>query len=354
MAVAIPLDKKRQKTTKLLQGVALAQQEFNSNQKANRLLNIILAKDNDDPAQAKAVAQELIKDWNVMGVIGHATSSSTKSALDEYQPDHLAIISSTSSSTELSGNGFFRTVASDRVSGKRLADYAIKDKIKRVAIFYEDNYYGRSLTDEFQKEFQKQGGIIVIEPIDLMKLEPDYSRIVKQIVLKDKADAAIFCTNTDVHDTVLAIVQARNNISNFSKKLKLLAGDGLYGDRNLQQPFEGLILASSWFETEENGQEKKFTTEAKKRWSGHVVWETATSYDAVKAFIKAISISDNPDRDSVLKNLRSVKLEPNETSGDELNFSESERKQKPMIVRVVGGNHCPHNEEFCYEILKEK
>jgi ABC-type branched-subunit amino acid transport system substrate-binding protein len=340
----------------MLQGVALAQQEFNSNQQAKRLLNIIIAKDNDDIKQVKEVAQELIKDRNILGVIGHNTSSATKSVLDKYQKAYLAIISASSTSTELSGNGFFRSVASDRVTGKSLADYAIKDKIKRVAIFYEDSSYGVSIRNEFQKQFKKQGGEIVREPINLIKLGSNYSSIVRQIVLEDKADAAIFCTNTALYDIIVAIVKARNSIPNFSKRLKLLSGDGLYGDRSLKQPFEGLILAPPWFEKEENGQEKKFTKKFKKIWGGRLYWETATSYDATKAFIKVISSSVNPNRKTVLENLKSVKIEPNETSGDELNFLEGERRQKSAIVKVVKIDHCIEGEKVCYkyEMVKKK
>lgn len=356
LAVSVPLDNKKRTSTSILQGVALAQQEFNSNQQANRLLNIIIAKDNDDIRQVKEVAQELIKDRNILGVIGHNTSSATKSVLDKYQKAYLPIISATSTSTELSGNGFFRSVASDRVIGKNLADYAIKDKIKRVAIFYEDSSYGISIRDEFQKQFKKQGGKIVKEPINLMRLGSNYSSIVRRIVLEDKADAAIFCTNTALYDIIVAIVQARNSIPNFSKRLKLLSGDGLYGDRSLKQPFEGLILAPPWFEKEENGQEKKFAKKLKKIWGGRLYWESATSYDATKAFIKVISSSVNPNRKTVFENLKSVKLEPNETSGDELNFSEGERKQKSAIVKVVKIKHCIEGEKVCYkyEMVKKK
>ena len=352
LAVAIPLDKKKKFATRVLQGVALAQDEFNSKRGTHRLLNIILAKDNDEPKQAKEVAQELTKDPNVIGVIGHVTSAASKEALPEYQKAHLAMISPTSTSTDLSGDGFFRTVTSDRVTGENLADYAIKQNIKRVVIFYKNDAYGQSLSTAFQNSFTTRGGKIVKKPIDLMQLQLDESHsLMKDIILKDKADAAIFCTNTEVYDVVLKIIQAQNNIPNLPKRLKLLAGDGLYGDKILQKSFEGLILAPGWFEKEENGKEKEFTKKASARWSGQISWDTATSYDATKAFIQAISMSENPNRETVLQNLKSVQLEPKDTSGDELNFSKGERKQKSVIVKLVGGKRCPPGKQFCFELV---
>ncbi len=355
LAVAVPLDKKKRFATSILQGVALAQDDFNKKGGlSNRLLKIVIAKDNDDPKQAKEVAKELIKDRNVLGVIGHVTSAASKDALPEYKKAHLAMISPTSTSTELSGYGFFRAVPSDRISGKKLAEYAINQNIKRVVIFYKNDAYGTSLRDEFKHFFDSQGGEIVRKPIDLMQLQPDDYHLVEDILLKDKADAAVFCTNTEVYDVVVKIVQAQNTIPNLPKRLKLLAGNGLYGDKMLQQSFEGLILAVPWFEKEENGKEKEFTRKASQRWLRPIGWDTAASYDATKAFIKAISMSDNPDRETVLKNLQSVSLTPNETSGYELTFSGSERKVKQEIIQVVRGDHCPQGRKLCFELVKEK
>jgi len=67
-------------------------------------------------------------------------------------------------------------------------------------------------------------------------------------------------------------------------------------------------------------------------------------------------MSDNPDRETVLKNLESVRLKPKDTSGDELNFSHlnHERNSKLSIVKVVESKYCSHDEKFCFEIVKEK
>lgn len=355
LAVALPLDAKRKVSINGLQGIALAQHEFNSEGGlAGRLLNILIAKDNDNAMQAKEVAQELIKDINVIGVIGHVTSNSSQNALPEYKKANMAMVSPTSSSTELNGSGFFRTVFSDRLTGEKLADYAINHNIRKIAVFYKNDAYGRTFSMAFQNSFESRGGKIVKERIDLMKLKSDhYNSLVQDIILKSQADAAIFCTNTELYDVVLKIIQAQNNILNLPKKLKLLAGDGFISDKILQQSFEGLILALPWFEKEENGKEKEFTKKAKKRWSGHITWDNASSYDATKAFIKAISMSKNPDRKTVLKNLKSVKLAPKETSGDKLSFSEGERKQKPVMVKIVGGKRCPQGEKFCFELVPD-
>jgi hypothetical protein len=70
-----------------------------------------------------------------------------------------------------------------------------------------------------------------------------------------------------------------------------------------------------------------------------------------------MSMSNTPDRETVLKNLKSVSLTANDTSQTsqyELNFSEREWKPKLEIIQVVRGDHCPQGQNLCFERVKEK
>ncbi|MFM6611019.1 MAG: ABC transporter substrate-binding protein, partial [Dolichospermum sp.] len=56
---------------RVLRGVAQAQDQFNRNKGlTGRLLEIVIANDNDDPKQAQQIAQQLVKDDSILGVIG--------------------------------------------------------------------------------------------------------------------------------------------------------------------------------------------------------------------------------------------------------------------------------------------
>ncbi|MBD2143707.1 NB-ARC domain-containing protein [Sphaerospermopsis sp. FACHB-1194] len=93
----------------ILRGVAQAQNEFNEkrerrNGKSSRLIEIVIANDSNKINTAKQVAQELVKDSAILGVIGHNSIDTTKSALQEYQQANLAIISPTSIAERLKTN----------------------------------------------------------------------------------------------------------------------------------------------------------------------------------------------------------------------------------------------------------
>ncbi|MGI2901792.1 ABC transporter substrate-binding protein [Tolypothrix sp. VBCCA 56010] len=348
LAVALSINGRRESSIGILKGVAQAQANFNKKGGLKgRLLNIVIANDSNNQIQAQKVAQELVKDPNVIGVIGHNDSPVTKAALYKYEKASLAIISPTSTSTGLNrtkdkaNRVFFRTVTSDQASGEKLADYAIKKNIKRVVIYYSyKNIYSESLMQAFETSFKNKGGIVV-RAKNLADPKLDASLEVLRSAIQDKADAAIFFSNTELTYKVIDIARAQQ-LSNLPRKLQMLGGDSLYASQIYEEPekaFEGLILAIPWFNESSNSQQPRFIREARDRWQlKKFSWRMATSYDATWAFIKAMSLSDNPSRKSVLEKLPSIDLLPDESSGDGLKFIEGERPQEPVLVKVVNGD----------------
>ena len=343
LAVVVPINYSKEMSKEILRGVAQAQYEFNnSGGLKGRLLNIVIA-DNSDLSHAPRVAQELIKDSNVLGVIGHTDSTVSKAALPEYKNAGLAMISSSSASHELSIKEFkvfFRTIPSDEKAGERLAEYAINQNIKRVVIYYtQDDVYSESIKKVFEQSFTKRGGQVVrIKNLAEQKL--DAFGEVSHSVLKDEADAVVFFPNRELISTVINIAREQQNIqAKLPKKLQLLGTSSLYGADTLtqgKQALENLVLVVPW--SAEESSSKNFAQKACKRWGGEVNWRTAASYDATQAFIKAMSESDNPSRQTVLEKLKSITLSPNKTSGDGLKFKDGERDEEPVLVKVVKGN----------------
>jgi ABC-type branched-subunit amino acid transport system substrate-binding protein len=348
LAAVVPADNGEATAKEILRGVAQAQKQFNQKGGLNgRLLEIVIANDGNDPARAKQIAAELVKDKSILGVIGHNTSDATKSALAEYKPAELAIISPTSTSIYLEGDNFFRTVASDAAAGKQLAEYARQTlKLNSVAIFFNpESKYSDSLREEFTNNFKILGGSVV-RRIDL--IEPKFApkTEVAKSLYRDKAQAIVLFPDVPKTDVALNIAianaQQTNKLKTSSQNpqrqgLKLLGGDTLYSQITLDQgaeSVEGLVLAISWFR--EAPQAKNFAQKSAQQWGGQISWRTATSFDATQALIK--TLSPNPTRATVLRGLKNINLSASETSGYPLRFtSAGERQSKPNIVVVKGG-----------------
>ncbi|MDF5735368.1 MULTISPECIES: AAA-like domain-containing protein [unclassified Nostoc] len=349
VAVVVPMYARRTSAIAMLRGVALAQNEFNESKEKvgfkSRLLNVRIANDSNNPDQARKVAKELIKDSDVLAVIGHNASQASKSALEVYQNNDLAMIAATSASTELQGKGFFRTILSTKVAAKYLADYAIKDNIKKVVIYYNRDAYSKDIKEKFEASFKEQRGK-VRSSIDL----EDSQRNLKGEFLENLAsinhpDAVVFFPNTESVSTVIKIVSYKKNVYPELRNLPLLGGGTLYTSEILKQAkenIEGLILTVPWFPEEKSS--KEFAERACREWDDKIDWATASSYDATQAFIAAVSKSDlskknaSEQRKDVIEKLKSIKLPPEKTSGERLQFINGERKDaKPVLVKAVEG-----------------
>jgi branched-chain amino acid transport system substrate-binding protein len=347
LAVVVSLDKNTTTPVEVLRGVAQAQNQFNSNKGLNgRLLEIVIANDSNTK-KAKEVAQELIKDSSILGVIGHISSDATKIALPEYEKAKLAVISPTSTSILLNNPVFFRAVSSDESAGKKLAEYTYKSlKLKKAVIFGNPtNSYSNSIREIFTNQFEKLGGEVVRKPlIDLTSPTFDAEKEVAKSVYGDHAEAVMLFSNTQKLDITLKIakeITKRNETlktqNSPRRELKMLGGDNLYQGEILNsggKNVEGLIIAVPWFR--ETSQAQSFAKKADKQWGGAISWRTATSFDATQALIKALS--NNPSRSTVLKGLANVSLTASETSGYPLKFtSEREREGQSILLQIKQG-----------------
>ncbi|AFW96577.1 TPR repeat and extracellular ligand-binding domain-containing protein [Anabaena sp. 90] len=347
LAVVVSLDKNTNTPVEVLRGVAQAQNQFNSNKGLNgRLLEIVIANDSNKE-KAKEVAQELIKDPSILGVIGHNSSDATLVALPEYARAKLALVSPTSASIFLNNPVFFRAVYSDESAGKKLAEYTYKSlKLKKAVVFGNPNSpYSNSIREVFINQFEKLGGEVVRKPlIDLTATTFDAEKEVAITVYGEKAEAALLFPDTQSTDIALKIakeITKRNETLRTQNpprpELKMLGGGSLYkGDilTNGGKNVEGLIIAVPWFG--ETSQAQSFAKKAEKQWGGGISWRTAISFDATQALIKALS--NNPSRSTVLRGLENVSLSANETSGYPLKFTpERERDGQSILLQIKQG-----------------
>ncbi len=347
LATVVPVDNNSESAQEILRGVAQAQDQFNKKRGFNgRLLEIVIANDSDEPDKAKQVAQQLVKDLSLWGVIGHYSSEATRAALAEYEKADLAIISPTSSSSVFKSNVFFRTVPSNDLAGKKLAEYAYRKlSLKTVVIFSNpDSSYSNSMREEFKRHFEQLGGQVVRPPqIDLTAPKLNVEIEVERSVYKYRAQAGALFPDTRHTNVALEIAKANKKLIDQDRQgLKLIGGSSLYGNEELKEgedAVEGLIIEVPWVRQVPQAQD--FAQKARQQWGVDVNWRTATSFDATQAFIKSLSSSlksSKPSRTTVLQGLLRVNLPASETSGYPLQFQDGERSQTEVIlVKVKNG-----------------
>jgi branched-chain amino acid transport system substrate-binding protein len=97
-------------------------------------------------------------------VFGSAGSSVSLSLVPIANREKVILFSPVSSASKLSTEGgqfFFRTVPSDNLQAEMLASWIKQEGIKKIAIVYTNNSWGKPLTDAVTDMFAKDGGEIV-------------------------------------------------------------------------------------------------------------------------------------------------------------------------------------------------
>jgi ABC-type branched-subunit amino acid transport system substrate-binding protein len=330
LAVVSSVDYYETAAKELLRGVADGQSEFNQKQNKTKspLMEIVIVNDSNEPEAAKRVALELVNTPDILGIIGHHSSESTAAAEEIYKNTKIAIVSSTSSSSELTDKQFFRTIGNTKKAAKKYVDY-IRNVLglKKIFIFYRDkSVYSRRLMEDIKSIFPKKG-----EPKfnnkDTYNLGSDEFNIDNAINrIKGNYKAALVLSDVQTNSIAIAIIR-KNAALPSSQKLKLFGAMSLTEEDTIKRggaAMNGLTLAMPCML-----QESKHMKYAAKKWlQQEISWRTATSYDAIQVFSKAIELSkNNVSRENILRQLQSqsFSLDVEKTSGFGLTWDLSDR-----------------------------
>ena len=146
----------------------------------------LLAQDDQaDPKQGVAVAQMLISNADVVGVVGHATTGASITAAAQYDQEKLAMVSPSATGSDLTEQGkkiVHRICARDDQQGSKAAVYAKNQLgVKSAFIMHDKAAYGQGLADEVKKQFEADG-VQILGYEGVTAGEKDYSAIINQIL----------------------------------------------------------------------------------------------------------------------------------------------------------------------------
>ena len=145
---------------------------------------LVAGDDACEPKQAVAVANRLVDQDKVVGVVGHFCSSNTIPASEVY--DEAGVISITPGSTnpavtERGLKTVLRMCGRDDQQGVVAGDYIVDMlKAKKVAVINDKDTYGKGLADATSAQLKKRGVTPVLEE-GLTRGEKDFSALVTKI-----------------------------------------------------------------------------------------------------------------------------------------------------------------------------
>lgn len=142
------------------QGAALAVQQYNT-KKPKIQVQLVKYDSQGDPAQAPALAQKIVKDACIVGVVGPSFSGETLATGKLYNSVGLPLISPSATNPTITEQGwkvFHRAVATDAMQAAQTAKF-IKTTLgnKKVIVLDDASDYGKGLADMLRAALAKQG-----------------------------------------------------------------------------------------------------------------------------------------------------------------------------------------------------
>lgn len=287
------------------EGMQMAVDEINGQGGVmGRQISIIKKDDHGSVTDGMDAAQQFASNPDIMAVIGHRSSYISVPTSTIYQRAGILMLSPASTSPELTAHDdplVFRSIPSDALIGSEMARYAENKGYQRIAVFYEDDAYGRGLANAFETSAAELQ-LHVMDRISLYADQTELQNIAERWRLLGVQ--AVFMAET--------MPDAAGIIQDFRRvgmDWPILGGDGLDSEQLLKlgKDAEGTVVASIYNpENNQNPLIAPFEQQFQQKFSRIPGKWAAQGYDAVKLLAYAVKQANSVDPVKVAEVLRRV------------------------------------------------
>ena len=276
-------------------------------------LNLVIADNKSEAAEAANSMQKLITQDKVVAVIAPIASSSVIAGAQVNQDNKVLAISPTASNPKVTVDPatnkvrdfMFRAAFIDPFQGSVMANFASKSLKAKTAAIYIDNSsdYAKGLGQFFKETFIKNGGQIVAEEAYLAK-DTDFKATLTKIKV---ANADVVFVPGYYQEVGMLIKQARE----IGLTMPVLGGDG-WDSAKLPEIAGGAALNNTFFANhyspDDNSSEIKTFVEAyKQEYNETPDAFAALAYDATMMVIESIKRANSVDTVKIKDELAKTK-----------------------------------------------
>lgn len=288
----------------MMHAVALAIDEAREAGQVPFPVELLALDDQANPHKARELAQALIEDDEVIGVVGHKNSGPSRAAGAVYAAGGLAQITPSSTNSDLARQGwqtFFRVCATNDDQARAAARYALDVlQVQRVAVVHDNTDYGRPLAETFISTIREGGGQIVrVEAIRLG--QRTFGDTVNR--LKAVECDLIYFGLTEIESAFLARALRAAEV-----RAQLFGADGGRGSlfpRLAGEAAEGVYETYAGVDAWSMPEAQEFLQAYQSRHGKCPVFGPET-YDAACILLEAVRRAGVPDRGAVLAELKSL------------------------------------------------
>ncbi len=294
-------------------------------------IKLEIVDDKNDAKEATNVAQKLVSDEKIVGVIGHFSSTASLAAAPIYQRAQLVELSPTSSHPEFTKQGtyMFRNVNTQAIEGPILADFAVNDlKKKKIAVIYVNDDWGITAKDNFIEAAEELGATITAEEAFIGGQTRDFAPTITKI--KGTNPDLIFLAAMYSETGMIA-----QQLEQLNYDVDLLGTSSLNNDQLIKlagAAVDGLYLTNNYFPGNPDEKVQEFIEDYKEAYGVEPDQFAAVAYDSLGMMIEALKTS-GPDRVKLRDSLVDIK-DYNGVTG-KTTFNENRDVMKDMIIMQI-------------------
>lgn len=300
-------------------------------------IEIVPYDDKNSGDESATVAQKIVEDKEILGVLGHYSSNLCLIAGPIYQENQMIEITTSASHPDITGIGdyIFRNNSIISVESNYMLQIAIEDfGCKKIGIVSIKTDWGTTtsnmIKDIFAENYADSGAEIVAHE-EIITGSDDFSPIVTK--MEEAGAEVIICVGEYGLSGPLAKQYRQVNpdiklvapSSAFSQQLLNLAGDAA----------EGLRFPISFFAGSQDPKVKEFVDEFDQKYGGLPNSFAAQTYDATGMLLKAVKNAGTTDHKAVRDEL--AKLEYPGVTGDTSFDERGDATKAYTKVEIKGG-----------------
>lgn len=320
------------------EGIRLAVEEVNAAGGIKGKKIKLITMDNEGKAeQAAAVVTRLIKQENVIALLGEVASSRSLAAAPIAQSSKIPMITPSSTNPKVTemGDYIFRTCFIDPFQGTVMAKFTIENlKHKKVAILRDvKSDYSMGLADFYAAKLKELGGEVVLD-VSYQSGDLDFKALLTQV--KAKAPEAIFIPGYYTEVGLIAR-QARD----LGITAPLLGGDGWDSPKLSeigQKAVDGSYFSNHYSNESTDPVAVEFMNKFKAKFNKMPDGLSAAGYDSAKVLFKAMETAPALNPTAIRDELAKIKDHAGVTGKITIDANRNATKSA-VVVQVQGATN---------------
>ena len=297
-----------------------------------RTIELVNYDDKNSGEEAASIAQKIVSNSDIIGVLGHFASGVSMVAAPIYQENKLIEISNTASHPDYSsiGNYIFRNNSVISSEFKVIEDILVNDlDLKKVGIVAIKTDWGATAGKIANEMISNNPNLTLVAHEEVLEGSDDYSLAIAKLN-EAGAEAVI---SVGMYSLIAPLAKQYKAID---PEIQVIGLSNSYAQQLIElggEDAEGIIFPVSFFADSEDEDIKKFVDAYKKEFGSEPSALAAQAYDSIGVLLEAVKQNGSVDKETLRDTLNSITYPgiTGETKFDEI--GDASKQYTKLIVQ---------------------